>query len=140
MRKVQVQSDVIMSENNKKISADSLKLRQRLEKRRIELVNNLFEDLEEKLIEYKKTDSYKDLILKQVNKIEAFANNLETIIYIDKSDSALLDTLSKKIKSHIEISPNNLIGGIRGVIKEKNILIDYSFSSKMSEEKANFSF
>ena len=69
LNKVQVQSDVIISENNKKLSSSSLKLRQRIEKKRLELIDNLFDDLENKLIEYKKTDGYKDLLLKQIQKI-----------------------------------------------------------------------
>ena len=140
LNKVQVQSDVIISENNKKLSSSSLKLRQRIEKKRLELIDNLFDDLENKLIEYKKTDGYKDLLLKQIQKIESFADNLDTIIYIDKSDSALLDILKHTVKSRIEISPNKILGGTKGIIKEKNILIDYSFSNKLAEEKTNFSF
>ena len=48
--------------------------------------------------------------------------------------------ISNNTKHKIEISPKNLLGGVRGVIVKDNILIDYSFANKLVEEKANFSF
>lgn len=138
--RVQYESETIIRNNNKKLSADTVLMKQKLEKKRLELVASLFNDLKDKLLEFKKTADYHDLLLNQIKKIEEYGQDSEIIIYIDDSDSALLDSLSNKTKHKIEISPNHLLGGVRGIIKKENILIDYSFSNKLMEEKANFSF
>lgn len=138
--KLQSESEEIMKNNNKKLSSDTVILKQKLEKRRLELIASLFDELKKKLIEYKKTSDYQDLLLKQIEQIEQYSEGSDFVIYIDNSDSDLLDKLSTKSKHKIEISPNNLLGGVRGIIKSENILLDYSFSNKLMEEKANFSF
>lgn len=138
--KLQFESEEIVKNNNKKLSSDTVLLKQKLEKRRLELVASLFDDLKKKLYEYKQTTDYQDLLLKQIQQIEQYSEGSDFVIYIDKSDSDLLDKLSNKSKHKIEISPNNLLGGVRGIITKENILIDYSFSNKLMEEKSNFSF
>ena len=138
--RIKLESEEILKNNNKTLSNKTVLLKQKLEKKRLELVSSLFDDLKKKLIDFKQTTDYQELLLNQIKQIEEFGNNSNIIIYIDKSDSALINDLSKKTDLKIEISPNNLLGGVRAILTEKNILIDYSFSNKLIEEKANFSF
>lgn len=138
--RIQFESEEIIRNNNKKLSADTILLKQNLEKRRLQLVSSLFDDLKNKLVDFKKTSDYQELLLNQIKNIEEYGKDSEIIIYIDTSDSELLNTLANNTKHKIEISPKNLLGGVRGVIVKDNILIDYSFANKLVEEKANFSF
>ena len=138
--KLQSESEEILKNNNKKLSSDTVMLKQKLEKKRLELVASLFDELKKKLMEYKKTSDYQDLLLKQIEQIAQYSEGSDFVIYINKSDSDLLDILSTKSKHRIEISPTNLLGGVRGIITNENVLLDYSFSNKLMEEKANFSF
>ena len=127
--KLKIESNMIISKNNQDISKESLIIKQRIEKKRLELVDNLFADLEKKLKDYKKTSDYKDLLIKQIDKVREYAKDAKFVIYIDKTDKDILDD-----------SETNIIGGIKAIIEEKSILLDYSFVSKLHEEKLNFTF
>ena len=138
--KLRIESNMIISKNNQDISKESLIIKQRIEKKRLELVDNLFADLEKKLKDYKKTSDYKDLLIKQIDKVREYAKDAKIVIYIDKTDKDILDDISNKTNTHIEVSETNIIGGIKAIIEEKSILLDYSFLSQLHEEKLNFTF
>ena len=100
----------------------------------------MFVELESKLIDFKNTHEYKELIIKQIEEVKKVAKEDKFIVYIDKSDADMIEELSSNTGTHIEVSKNNIMGGIKAIIEEKKILIDYSFKSKMQEEKADFVF
>lgn len=138
--KLKIQTSMIISKNNQDITKDTLKIKQEIEKRRLELVDSLFEDLEMKLIEFKKSAEYKDLLIKQINDVKEYAKDSEITIYIDGTDAGLVSELKEITNIPVEISDIRIIGGVKGVIKDKNLLLDYSFINKLGEEKANFTF
>ena len=65
-------------------------------------------------------------------------SDYDITIYIDVDDSYLLDDLVKQTGGHIEINKNSFLGGIRTIVPSKNILIDSSFKSRLTEEKEAF--
>ncbi|MBE5934719.1 MAG: hypothetical protein E7262_02860 [Lachnospiraceae bacterium] len=138
--KVRLESSMIISKNNQDITKESLIIKQKVEKRRLELINNLFKDLEKKLKEFKKSSEYEDLLIAQIEQVKSYAKEADFIIYIDKTDRDLMDKIANASGAKVEINKNNIIGGIKAVIEEKNILLDYSFADKLHEEKLNFSF
>ncbi len=122
-------------EKNKAISQAMLESRMLITKKNEELSKRLFDLVTFKLLEYKKTKEYENYLLKLIDTAINFSNGHEMTLYIDPSDASLKDSLEKKSKKTITISDENFLGGIRAIITEKNILIDESFSTKISEEK-----
>ena len=83
----------------------------------------------------KETPEYESYLLKLIQSAVEFSNGNEITIYIDPSDASLKEALEKKSGKTITISTEEFFGGIRAIITEKNILIDESFATKISEEK-----
>jgi vacuolar-type H+-ATPase subunit E/Vma4 len=79
-----------------------------------------------------------DLLSKQIMEANVFARGEEIIIYINPSDESLKASLESKTGFTLTISATDFIGGTKAVIKTKNILIDNSFLTKLTEAKDDF--
>lgn len=130
--------DRLNREKNKKIFEASLDARRLVGNHTAELKNKLFEQVEKRLFEYKKTPEYTSCLIKLIEQIKTFSKENETIFYLDPSDAALKEILEKETQITLTISDRSFMGGIRGVIPLKSILIDHSFSSKLAEQKENY--
>lgn len=122
-------------EKNKAISQAMLESKMTITKKTEELSEKLFDLVKSKLAAYKKTPEYESYLLKLIQSSVDFSNGNEIAIYIDPSDASLKEALEKKSGKTITISTEEFFGGIRAIITEKNILIDESFATKISEEK-----
>lgn len=122
-------------EKNKAISQAMLESKMTITKKTEELSEKLFELVKSKLSAYKETPEYESYLLKLIQSAVEFSNGNEITIYIDPSDASLKEALEKKSGKTITISTEEFFGGIRAIITEKNILIDESFATKISEEK-----
>ena len=122
-------------EKNKAISQAMLESKMTITKKTEELSEKLFDLVKSKLAAYKKTPEYESYLLKLIESAVDFSNGNEIAIYIDPSDASLKEALEKKSGKTITISTEEFFGGIRAIITEKNILIDESFATKISEEK-----
>lgn len=122
-------------EKNKAISQAMLESKMTITKKTEELSEKLFDLVKSKLAAYKKTPEYESYLLKLIQSAVDFSNGNEIAIYIDPSDASLKEALEKKSGKTITISTEEFFGGIRAIITEKNILIDESFATKISEEK-----
>ena len=138
--RLRIESNIIVNKNNQDITRDMLSVKQQVEKRRLELVNELFDELEERLKEYKQTEEYKDLLIKQIEKAKGFAKESDFVVFIDKSDKYLLEQLKNSTNVNIEISNTSIKGGIKVVIKDRNLLLNYTFVDRLNEERVNFDF
>ena len=122
-------------EKNKAISQAMLESKMTITKKTEELSEKLFDLVKSKLAAYKKTPEYESYLLKLIQSAVDFSNGNEIAIYIDPSDASLKEALEKKSGKTITIGTEEFFGGIRAIITEKNILIDESFATKISEEK-----
>ena len=98
--KLKIQTSMIISKNNQDITKETLRIKQEIEKRRLELVDSLFEDLEIRLKEFKKTKEYKELLINQINEILKIADNLEVTVYIDETDVEFIEYLKENTKKN----------------------------------------
>lgn len=134
----QLESENLIREKNRTLSSASINIKRRLNEKTTSLIDELFQDVENKLEDYMKTEDYISLLIKQIIKAKEFARKDDVIIYINSSDTYLKDMLEEKTKVSLTISVTDFIGGTRSVIHDKNILIDHSFSSKILEVKESF--
>lgn len=137
---LKVESDNIVRQKNKTLSSDALEIRRKLNDKNDELKEQLFEDVHKKLISFMKTAAYNDLLIKQINAATTFARGENMTVYINQSDEAKKIALEKTTGVPLTISTMDFLGGIRAVIHEKHILIDYSFTTRLAEEKDSFQF
>ena len=95
----------------------------------------------EKLERFKESPDYLSMLCRQIKEALDFADGDEMVVYIDPSDAGLSDEIVRRLdqKGFVPtISKEPFMGGMRAVIRSKNILIDNSFLTLMNDEKENF--
>lgn len=129
-------------EINKTLSAEQLNIKRLISSKEKEIKNQLFDEIEKKLIAYKtdSTSEYVSFISKKIKDAQDFAAGDALTIYIDPSDESLTKEIEEKTGTTLTISRESFIGGMRAVISSKNILIDNSFSTLIGEAKDDFTF
>lgn len=125
---------------NKAMARAQIELKREQGKCQTDLKNRLFKRVLVLVKEYMKTDDYKKILEKRIQKSLDFADGEEILIYINPSDAHLKDDLEAKTGSSLTVSREDFIGGTRAVMQKRRILIDYSFKSALSEEYGNFLF
>ena len=116
-------------------SKAALELKRELGAAQKRLKKQLFKEVEEKLSAYMKTEKYQDLLVKYIEKAVAYSDRGEMTIYADKKAY-----LEEKTGFTLSISKEDFIGGIRAVIPERNILVDYAFKGALEREYQKFAF
>lgn len=132
---LRVESDNLVREKNKRLSAQTLDIRREFTERTSILKESLFEDVIKKLNEFMSTPEYLTFLKKRIQTALDFAKGEEITIYINPSDADKKPALEQELHTTLTISNINFMGGIRAVISARNILMDYSFSTKLAEAK-----
>lgn len=105
-----------------------------------ELKDKIFEETAQLIQAYMKTDEYEDFLIKCILHAMKFANGEPMTIYINPSDEALRDRLEDATGARLTISSEDFTGGVRCVIRSRNILIDHSFKTQLRNEYDSFLF
>lgn len=132
--------DKIHNDQNKELSYCHIKYRKMASDLAESLKHDLFDLVRDKLDKYKKSDEYISLLVRYIDDAHDIADSEDIDIYIDPSDSSLLDKLSSYSHTDIKISDISFGGGIRAVLPDKNILIDNSFETRLYELSQSFRF
>ncbi len=138
--RIKVETDNLSREKNKQLSNEAVEIRKTISLRTEELINSLFDDIQNKVVEFMKTPEYVKLLEAQITAAYNFAKGEEIVIYINASDSAKLEELQQATGTTLTISNIDFMGGTRAVIHSRHVLIDNSFATKLAEEKHNFQF
>ena len=105
-----------------------------------DLKDKIFEEAAALVQNFMKTEAYKDYLVKRIRKAVAFAGKDAMIIYINPSDESLHSHLEEACGVKLTISDEDFMGGIRTVIRSRNILIDDSFKTALRNEYDKFFF
>jgi len=126
---------------NEEIGSDfsqkELAMKQELFAHRKEICEGIFKRAADELIDFTKTDEYKDFIITSfkniVSKFSESTNGLK--IYLRESDKYFYPLIVKYYKHKIDIiiDENIIIGGIK--ISDENILINDTLDSRLSEQR-----
>ena len=81
-----------------------------------------------------KTEAYDDLLVKCIRQADRFAEKDPVIIYINPSDEQKRSDLEDATGVHLTISAEDFLGGVRAVIRARNILIDNAFKTQLRNE------
>ena len=125
---------------NMAMSKAQLELKRELSKTQNELKKDLFREVEELLQEYMKTEEYRSLLVEYIRKAAKFADGAAMTIYINPTDADKKEYLEEYTGMMLTVSKEDFIGGVRAVIREKNILIDHAFKGALENEYQKFSF
>lgn len=136
--KIKTQTEELKRKSNQMLSNEILNAKRLTSEKAIELTDALFDDVIKKLEKFKKTPDYEQLLIDQILYAVEFADNMPMTVYIDKTDETLLGKVMRLTNQEITISETSILGGTRTVIHDKNILIDNSFITRISEIKEDF--
>ena len=125
---------------NMAMSKAQLELKREISATQFELKKELFQEVEEKLNDYMQTPQYQALLVTYIEKAARFADGKEMTIYLNPSDARWKDYLEEHTGMKLTISKEDFIGGVRAVIHERNILVDYAFKGALENESHKFSF
>lgn len=133
------EKDSLRKENNKSMSKIRFNQQHELYVQEVKLKESLFEKFHQVLNEYKNTSEYVEHLKKMIQTVQEYAKEELYDIYIDPSDKQLLSELEDFSNVTLNISDREFIGGIRGVMRERGILLDFSFSTLLTRTEENFS-
>lgn len=135
-----IEEEQIRKEVNRGISEQTLLFKKEYHKVEEEKKKILFARVEQLLKEYQRTGEYEAYLEQKIKNAVRFARGEEVTIYLNETDAALKERLEEKTACTLTMSQMDFMGGIRAVIRSKNILIDESFTSKIRNEWENYSF
>ena len=135
-----IESENAAREINKALSSEHLHIKRRLSKKHQELEEKLFEEVEEMLRAFLTSPEYAGWLEDKVKRALAAAEGDQIDIYLSSGDEALAGEIQQRTGIRPLISQSSFLGGIRAVIPEKNILIDYTLLTILETEKENFNF
>ena len=120
------------------ISREIIDSKHLLAEREADYTEKTFALAKELIDEFKTTGEYKQLIRKYIYEAIEFAKEDELIIYLDLDDASFKEELEAEFGREIRVSRYSFGGGLRALIPARNILIENSFSSKMTEQLQTF--
>lgn len=125
---------------NQAMAKTQLELKRQAGKVQEDLKEKVFEEAYALLLDFMKTEAYEDYLIKCIRKAVRFASGDPMVIYINPSDETKRSDLEDASGTRLSISAENFTGGIRAVIRSRNILIDYSFKTALQNEYDKFVF
>lgn len=120
--------------------ARQLDLKRRQGRIQQELKDKIFEEAYALVNDYMKTAEYDDFLLRCIHNAIVFTNGEEMTINLNPSDEEKRSSLEDATGIHLTISAEDFTGGIRAVIRSRNILIDHSFKTALRNEYDKFLF
>lgn len=125
-------------ENNKIISQTQIKQQRELFVEEEKLKQSLFESFKEEMQHYMQTVEYVVQLNHMIQSIKHYAQDEAFIVYINQSDADKINALNICENGDIKVSDRDFIGGVRGHLIKRNILVDYSFATLFANEEENF--
>ncbi len=126
-------------EINEEVSKAILESKQALFSRRDEIMESVFQNVMAKLQAFKKLEDYKSYMVNQVRLGLSQVGQGDIRIMVDEEDLALLQEIQAMgLDFKLLESEEPLLGGCLVVNKTAGLLCDFSFMSRMNEERAAF--
>ena len=125
---------------NKAMSKSQTELKRQQGQIQQDLKDQLFDEVRAKTGEFMKTEAYDDLLVAWIKDALSFAGGEAITIYINPSDEKKQSDLRDATGVNIMISREDFMGGIRAVLRGRNILIDHSFKTSIENEYVKFIF
>lgn len=138
--RIKAETTSVKQQLNMATSKAQLELKRELGKTQNALKVELFQEVSELLQDYMKTEEYKKLLVEYIEKAASYAGGAELTIYINPTDEDKKAYLEEHTGMTLTVSREDFVGGVRAVIREKNILIDHAFKGAIEREYQKFLF
>lgn len=132
------ETDRIRREHNRALSMEQNKIKRDIGEKHYQVKEKIFADVTRRLASYRQTPDYIRDLTTHINHIKQAVKDHRADIFLSPGDAPLIPGLSQSCNVEIYVSDTDFGGGVRAVVPEKNILIDYSYDSLLQEEKNNF--
>ncbi|MCI8669840.1 MAG: ATPase [Lachnospiraceae bacterium] len=123
---------------SKEFSLQQQHIKRKLTHKKDELKEKIFSEVTGLLNDFLLSDDYTELLVREINFSLSVAPAEEITIFIDPLDEDKKELLETRTGADITISAYSFGRGMRAIIPSKNILIDYSFNSKLHEIKDDY--
>ncbi len=138
--RVKAETVTARQQQNMAVSKAQLELKREYGKRQKQLKKELFKEVQSMVYDFMKTDEYKELLVEYINNAAGFAKGEQLTIYINPSDADKKDYLEERTGMALTVSKEDFIGGVRSVVREKNILIDHAYKGALEKAYQEFMF
>lgn len=137
-----IRAEKITARQKKNMAASQagLELKREYGRKQKQLKQKLFEEVEQKLCEFMKTEEYKECLVNYIEKAARYANGEEITIYINPSDADKMEYLEEHTGVELTVSKEDFIGGVRAVIRNRNVLIDHGFKGALEQAYQDYEF
>lgn len=125
---------------NQASAKSQLEIKRRQGKVQQELKDKIFKEALSLVEDYMKTEAYEDFLIRCIRQAREFAGEDEVVIYINPSDENKRSALEDAARVRLTVSAEDFIGGMRAVIRSRNVLIDNSFKTQLRNEYDKFLF
>ena len=125
---------------NLAVSQASLELKREYGRKQKQLKQKLFEEAEQKLYEFMKTEEYRNCLVRYIERAARYANGEEITIYINPSDADKKAYLEEHTGVELTVSREDFIGGVRAVIRNRNVLIDHAYKGALEQAYQDYEF
>ncbi|MDO4680444.1 MAG: hypothetical protein Q4A55_04145 [Aerococcus sp.] len=134
----QEESEALRKEANKKYSEVQIERQRDLYLQQTKLKEIMLNRFKQALEDYKQTEEYVKQLEHMGQTVQQFAKNEVYDLYIDPQDEALVPTLEKALDHPVTVSDRRFYGGMRGVLRERDVLLDFSFATYLEQLEANW--
>lgn len=114
-------------------------IKRELFEKRNKLVDSLFSEASEKLLEFSKSKKYESYINNSAKSISEYLGGKKAVVYISERDEKFIPQLKKYFGDSEFVTDNSIkLGGIRCYCEELSIVADETLDSKFEDQKRNF--
>ena len=125
---------------NQALARSQLEMKRHTGKIRQELKDKLFNEVYMLVLNFMETGQYEEFMLKCIRQAVDFAAGEPLTIYINSSDERHRLHLESLSGAALTVSTEEFVGGVRAVIRSRNVLIDNSFKTLLRNEYDKFVF
>lgn len=107
---------------------------------RAEMTDSIFKKVEEKLVEYTKTEGYSEKLIKSAENIAALFKSESCTIYLSEKDMVFSEKIRPLFNGKTEFTVDKTIkiGGLKGFCKAMSIVADETLDSKLYAQREWF--
>ena len=135
---VHAETEHVAKEIGMALSSEKMAIRRSVSARQNELADKLFEEVKDHLDAFMSTPDYDDFLVKKINAAIEYAGEDNLYIYLSEGDEARLSSLISRTGFPLQVAKEAFLGGIKAAIPDRNILIDESFQSALSELRKDY--
>lgn len=126
--------------NNENVLKIEMDLKKKLILKREEIINDVFKEVRQRLINFTKNEEYKNWLKAKLQKAVSEVGAGTKIVYISKSDMNYQKFLEDGIENItvLQAEEDDIVGGVRVYNSDKNVFIDYSIDNMIDEQRNQF--